>query len=176
MPSEGADCRIDDARDWLAALLTRCERVARADGGHAVVWALSGMRQFIAESAEPLRPTDYLIVAGVIAHDLSVVRHISSRIAVMYLGHIVEMGEAEAIYHHPLHPYSRALLAAAPRPDPTAARARRARLVGDVPSPMTKPSGCAFRTRCPIARPECADHVPPLEFRNAREVACPYSE
>ena len=111
-----------------------------------------------------------------IGHDLSVVRHISDRIAVMYLGHIVEMGDAEQIYNRPMHPYSRALLAAAPRPDPEAGRARRARLGGDVPSPLNKPSGCAFRTRCPIARPSCADQVPPLEIREGREVACPWSE
>jgi oligopeptide transport system ATP-binding protein len=111
-----------------------------------------------------------------IAHDLSVVRHISDRIAVMYLGHIVELGVAEDIYNRPMHPYSRALLAAAPRADPEAGRTRRARLAGDVPSPMDKPSGCAFRTRCPIARPSCADEVPPLVPRNGREVACPYAE
>jgi oligopeptide transport system ATP-binding protein len=111
-----------------------------------------------------------------IAHDLSVVRHISSRIAVMYLGHIVEMGDAETIYQSPLHPYSRALLASAPRPDPRARRAREARLPGDIPSPMNKPSGCPFRTRCPIAREACAQAMPPLEFRNGRFVACPYSE
>ena len=111
-----------------------------------------------------------------IAHDLSVVRHISNRIAVMYLGHVVELGEADDVYSRPLHPYSRALLAAAPRADPTAARARRTRLVGDVPSPVNKPSGCAFRTRCPIARPECADGVPPLLPRDGRDVACPFSE
>jgi oligopeptide transport system ATP-binding protein len=111
-----------------------------------------------------------------IAHDLSVVRHISSRIAVMYLGHIVETGDAETIYQSPLHPYSRALLAAAPRPDPTAPRAARSRLAGDIPSPINKPSGCAFRTRCPIARDACADAVPPLEMRDGRLVACPYSD
>ena len=111
-----------------------------------------------------------------IAHDLSVVRHISNRIAVMYLGHIVEMGDAETIYQSPLHPYSRALLASAPRPDPSARRIRQAKLVGDIPSPMNKPSGCPFRTRCPIARTSCADAVPPLELRNDRLVACPYSE
>ena len=111
-----------------------------------------------------------------IGHDLSVVRHISDHIAVMYLGHIVEIGPAEAIYKHPKHPYSKALLAAAPRADPESGRQRRARLSGDVPSPMNKPSGCAFRTRCPIARPSCADEVPPLIPRDGREVACPYSE
>ena len=109
-----------------------------------------------------------------IAHDLSVVRHISDRIAVMYLGSVVETGPAEEIYLHPLHPYSSALLAAAPRPDPSAGRVHRARLGGDVPSPLNKPSGCSFRTRCPIARAACADAVPPLIPRDGREVACPY--
>ena len=111
-----------------------------------------------------------------IAHDLSVVRHISNRIAVMYLGHIVEMGDGETIYQSPLHPYSRALLASAPRPDPSVRRIRQAKLVGDIPSPINKPSGCPFRTRCPIAKPDCADAMPPLQFRNGRFVACPYSE
>jgi oligopeptide transport system ATP-binding protein len=111
-----------------------------------------------------------------VAHDLSVVRHISQRIAVMYLGHIVESGPAEEIYRRPLHPYSRILLSAVPRPDPERRRERRARVNDELPSPMGKPSGCAFRTRCPIARPSCADAVPPLEFRDGRWVACPYAE
>jgi oligopeptide transport system ATP-binding protein len=109
-----------------------------------------------------------------IAHDLSVVRHISSRIAVMYLGNIMEIGPAESIYKNPMHPYSRALLSAVPRPDPEGSREGRVRLTGDVPNPIHKPSGCAFRTRCPIARPSCADAVPPLEFKDGRFVACPW--
>jgi oligopeptide transport system ATP-binding protein len=111
-----------------------------------------------------------------ISHDLSVVRHISDRIFVMYLGHIVEAGPAEEIYRRPMHPYSKMLLSAVPRPDPDSARARRAHLRDDLPSPLNKPSGCAFRTRCPIARPDCADAVPPLESRNGRSVACPYTK
>jgi oligopeptide transport system ATP-binding protein len=122
-----------------------------------------------------------------ISHDLSVVRHVSDRIFVMYLGNIVEAGPADEIYARPKHPYSQMLLAAVPRPDPDARRTRRARLredfesaaplrlgPDDLPSPLNKPSGCAFRTRCPIATPLCADAVPPLEERDGRLVACPY--
>ena len=109
-----------------------------------------------------------------IAHDLSVVRHISNRIAVMYLGNIVEIGSAEQVYREPQHPYSRALLSAVPRPEPKRSRDDRIRLVGDIPTPIRKPSGCAFRTRCPIVRETCRDAIPPLETRHGRLVACPW--
>ncbi len=85
-------------------------------------------------------------------------------------------GPAEEIYSRPVHPYTQSLLAAVPRPDPDRRPASRASLKGDPPSPMAKPSACPFRTRCPIARPACAEAVPPLEQRHGRAVACPYSE
>jgi oligopeptide transport system ATP-binding protein len=111
-----------------------------------------------------------------IAHDLSVVYHISQRIAVMYLGNMVEIGTADDVYFEPVHPYSRALLSAVPEPDPTRRDKKRIVLQGDIPTPLNKPSGCSFRTRCPIARPECAQDAPVMiTAPNGSSVACPYT-
>ncbi len=108
-----------------------------------------------------------------IAHDLSMVKHISDRIGVMYLGHMVEVGDSKELYEKPMHPYTQALLSAVPIPDPVIGKEKkRIVLAGELPSPINPPSGCPFRTRCPYAMEQCAEARPELKEINGRLVAC----
>ena len=109
-----------------------------------------------------------------ISHDLSVVRHISDRVCVMFLGMICELGDTNDIYEHPIHPYTKFLLDAVPKPDPTLRDDDKELLAGEIPSPVNPPSGCRFRTRCPYATEKCAQFVPEMRAYGDRMVACHY--
>lgn len=112
-----------------------------------------------------------------IAHDLSIVKHISDRVLVMYLGNAVELGSDKAIYSNPTHPYTKALMSAVPLPDPEAEKNKKIELLeGDLPSPINPPSGCVFRTRCPIATDECKQSKPLLAGNHHHQVACLYKQ
>ena len=111
-----------------------------------------------------------------ISHDLSVVRHISDRVAVMYLGQIVELADSATLFERPLHPYTKALLSAVPVPDPDT-KVKRIVLEGDVPSPVHVPDGCYFHTRCPVARPDCSERIPELQALEPEHyVSCYYAD
>ena len=108
-----------------------------------------------------------------ISHDLGVVRYISDRVCVMFLGRLCEIGGTKELYQSPIHPYTRFLMESVPKPDPTLRREEREILTGDIPSPIDPPSGCRFHTRCPYAKEICSKEAPPMrEFGNGRYAAC----
>jgi peptide/nickel transport system ATP-binding protein len=189
-----------DARDRVVALLDQCGLPSDAADRHPHAFS-GGQRQRIGIARalalrpdfvvadEPVSALDVSVRAQVvnllqdlqgdlglsylfIAHDLSVVRHISHRIAILYAGRLVELAPAERLYENPVHPYTEALLSAVPIPDPPAQRARR-RIVlsGEIPNPIDPPPGCRFQTRCPLAEDRCRHEQPPLTERSPGHVA-----
>ncbi len=193
---------VTEARDRVVALLERCGLPADAAGRYPHAFS-GGQRQRIGIARalalepdfivadEPVSALDVSIRAQVvnllqdlqdeqaltylfIAHDLSVVRHISHRIAIMYAGQVVELADRDAIYANPIHPYTEALLSSVPIPDPPLQRARR-RIVlhGEIPDPVKPPPGCRFASRCPLVEDRCRTEAPPLTVRSAtHRAAC----